>query len=58
MKEGIHKMRCTYCGRIKDLDEDICECGKVGYVVDDNDMGFYWGELNNIDNLLENKRNR
>ena len=63
MKENnTYRERCTYCGRFKDSNEDTCDCGKnIGYVVDNNDRGFYWGDemqMNNIDNVLENKRVR
>ena len=48
---------CTYCGRLRDLDGDMCECGKgIGYVNTSNDSSFYWGDVNNIDNILEHKR--
>ena len=51
--------RCTYCGRFRDANEDICECGKgIMYAIDDNDRGFYWGEMNSIDDILESKRVR
>lgn len=50
--------RCTYCGRFRDLDDDICDCGKgIGYTVDWNG-GYSWNELNCIDNILESKRVR
>lgn len=50
--------RCTYCGRFRDLDDDICDCGKgIGYT---RDWGgdYYFGDLNCIDNILEMKRVR
>ena len=47
--------RCTYCGKEKDLDEEICECGKgVGYARDWNG-GYLWNGLNCIDNILIDK---
>ena len=58
MKENnTYGERCTYCGRFRNLDDEICECGKgIGYIYDNDDNGFYWGELNNVDNILESKR--
>lgn len=57
IKSNTYEMRCIYCGRFINLDEDICDCGKgVGYVMEDKNGRFEWIGLNNIDNILEYKR--
>ena len=55
MKRNGRFRVCTYCGKEKDYNEEICECGKgVGYSNDWNG-GYLWNELNCIDNILEDK---
>lgn len=56
MKENnTYEVRCTYCGNVLDLDQEVCECGKgVGYARDWNG-GYSWSELNCIDNILIDK---
>lgn len=47
---------CTYCGRDRDYNEEICECGKsVSYMSRSEEDYFYYG-YNNIDNLMIDKR--
>ncbi len=54
---------CNYCGQYQEFDGDkFCECGG-SFVIEDYDYenwkhnpAYIWEELNNIDNILEDKR--
>lgn len=57
MKENnTYEVRCTYCGSKRfDCNDGIrCNCGGE-WVLEVCDNGYFFGELNNIDNILEDK---